>query len=73
MKNNCNCYGEQLTLAGTAIAIQLSHGKTPEEIAVLSSLLDAVSSQLDLLAATKLFCAPSQNTNPNNLILPGAE
>ncbi|WP_195983565.1 hypothetical protein [Clostridium sp. D33t1_170424_F3] len=55
------CYGERLIAAGTAIAFQLAHDKTPEQLALLGDLFDVIGDELALLAGTKGMCKLERN------------
>ena len=65
-----NCYGKNLAVLATAIAIEISQGMSATNMNILGALFNVVGDQLALLAATKQAeeeCAQdaSQNNSKN--------
>ena len=58
-----NLSPEELTLLTTFIAIEISKGKSTEEINIIASIYDSISSQMFLIADQRDYIDSMQITN----------
>lgn len=55
-----NCCGENITVLGTVIAIQIFQCLSIEEAGILAALLTTIGDQLTLLSAVKEKCSKKE-------------
>ena len=61
-----NLSPEELTLLTNLIAIEISKGKSSDEITIIASIYDSISTQMFLIAAQRDYIDSMQITNNGN-------